>query len=183
MASYKNRILIIKCHRVYVSSSPPREHAQERSSRLLEVAKSGLKGGLQSSTPRLWVAFDAARCLWWPQPRRNVAHPPSSLTRPPELWNAARAASPAGMGLERRHPMAPWIPSFIPMPASVDNTDTTLSRSKIWDQILLLNPNRVGKRSWTTRPYAHLCMASTLSLFIEYNVCKQDWLSLRGCNP
>lgn len=100
----------------------------------LEVAKSGLKGGLQSSTPWFWVAFDVARRLWWPQPRRNAARPPSSLTKPPELWNAAQAASPAGMGLEHRQPIAPRIPSLTPLPGSVDNMAAISKRHKIWGE-------------------------------------------------
>lgn len=97
----------------------------------VEVAKSGLKGGLQSSTPRLWVAFDVVRRLWWPQPWRNAAHPPYPLTKPPELWNAvqaAAAAAAAGMGLGHRQPIAPCLPSLIWPPRGADSTAATLSR-------------------------------------------------------
>lgn len=41
----------------------------------VEAAKSGLRGGLQSSTPWLWVAFDVVRHLWWARPWRNVTPP------------------------------------------------------------------------------------------------------------
>lgn len=86
----------------------------------VEVAKSGPRGGLQSSTPRLWVAFDVARRLWWPRPWRNAARPPSPPKEPPELWNAAQAAAaaatPAGMGLEHRQPILPCLPSLGSLP-------------------------------------------------------------------
>lgn len=84
--------------------------------RLRGWAKSGLRGGLQSSTPRLWLAFEVTRCLWWLPPWRNAAHPPSPPKKPPELWNAAQAAAaqPTGMGLEYR-PILPFLaPPHLP---------------------------------------------------------------------
>ena len=104
-----------------------------------EVAKSGLKGGLQSSTPRLRVAFDVGRCLWWPQPWRNAAHPPSPITKPPELWNAAQAAAgPAGMGLECGQHSSTLPPHRPPPPSSHRPLEWTTwqpprSDSKLWD--------------------------------------------------
>ena len=106
-----------------------------------EVAKSGPRGGLQSSTPRAWVAFDVARRLWWLRLWRNAARPPSPPKKPPELWNASQAAArPAGMGLEHRRTILPCLlpplcfPLLAPtLPSGVDNMAATLSR-RWWEE-------------------------------------------------
>lgn len=133
-----------------------------------EVAKSGPRGGLQSSTPRAWVAFDVARRLWWLRLWRNAARPPSPPKKPPELWNASQAAArPAGMGLEHRRTILPCLlppPRFSLPPCPLEWTtwrqpcpDDGGEKRRMYFQLWL---SLVPHRSFNLRPPWRLCRFS-----------------------
>lgn len=105
-----------------------------------EVIKSGLKGGFQSSTPRLSVAFAVAWHLWWPPSWRNTIRPLSPIHKARRVvecgagcccwscWNGIRAEVTHGAQFPLPHLTALWTGQHGGNLIQIPNFGTTFGR-------------------------------------------------------